>query len=183
MTDTITLAGLVATVPRHIVTAEGLTITSFRLASTHRRFDRSRDKWVDGETNWFTVTTFRQLAINVAHSIQKGDRIVTTGRLRIREWTAGEKAGTNIEVDAEAIGHDLSWGTSVFSRSIATAVAEVASTENAPVQGELTAQSARTDEGDANGSVVAGWATSALGVEPDADRNPLVVTETVATPF
>ena len=31
MTDNITLRGLVATTPRHIVTSEGLAITSFRL--------------------------------------------------------------------------------------------------------------------------------------------------------
>jgi single-strand DNA-binding protein len=123
MTDMITITGLVATTPRHLITTEGLPITSFRLASTQRRFDRSQERWVDGETNWYTVTTFRQMAINVAGSVQKGDRVVATGRLRIRDWTAGEKAGTNIEVDADAIGHDLSWGTAVFTRSIVSAVA------------------------------------------------------------
>jgi single-strand DNA-binding protein len=127
MTDIITITGLVATTPRHLITTEGLPITSFRLASTQRRFDRSQERWVDGETNWYTVTAFRQMAINVAGSIQKGDRVVATGRLRIRDWTAGEKAGTNIEVDADAVGHDLSWGTAVFTRSIAAAVAQPAS--------------------------------------------------------
>ncbi len=124
MTDIITITGLVATTPRHLVTSEGLTITSFRLASTQRRFDRSQDRWVDGETNWYTVTAFRQMAINVAGSIHKGDRVVATGRLRIRDWTAGDKAGTNIEVDADAIGHDLSWGTAEFTRNIVIAQAE-----------------------------------------------------------
>jgi single-strand DNA-binding protein len=50
MTDTITLSGLVATTPRHLVTSEGLPITSFRLASTQRRYDRGTQKWIDGET-------------------------------------------------------------------------------------------------------------------------------------
>ena len=43
MPDAITLTGLVATNPRHLVTSEGLPITSFRLASTQRRFDRSQE--------------------------------------------------------------------------------------------------------------------------------------------
>jgi len=120
MTDSITLTGLVATAPRHIVTSEGLPITSFRLASTQRRFDRSKERWIDGDTNWYTITAFRQLAINSAGSVGKGDRIVVTGRLRIREWENGERAGTNIDVEADAVGHDLSWGTSVFSRSISS---------------------------------------------------------------
>lgn len=124
MTDTITLTGLVATTPRHLVTTEGLSITSFRLASTQRRFDRSRERWVDGETNWYTITCFRQLAINVSGSVLKGDRVVVTGRLRIRDWTSGEKAGTNIEVDADAVGHDLTWGTTAFSRSISSTMVE-----------------------------------------------------------
>jgi len=129
MTDMITLTGLVATPPRHMVTAEGLPITSFRLASTQRRFDRSRERWVDGETNWYTVTTFRQLAMNVSASIQKGERVVATGRLRIRDWATGEKSGTNIEVDADAVGHDLSWGTAVFHRSIQTAIHDLLPTD------------------------------------------------------
>ncbi len=118
MTDQITLTGLVATTPRHLVTSEGLPITSFRLASTQRRYDRTTQKWIDTETNWYTITCFRALAINAVASIVKGQRIVLTGALRIRDWESGDRAGTTVEVDADAIGHDLAWGTSVFTRSI-----------------------------------------------------------------
>jgi len=114
--DTITITGLVATTPRLITTGEGLTISSFRLASTQRRFDKDTEKWTDGETNWFTVTCFRQLATNVGHSINKGERVIVTGTLRIREWDNGEKAGTTVEVEADAAGHDLTWGTASFAR-------------------------------------------------------------------
>jgi single-strand DNA-binding protein len=123
MPDNITVTGLVATAPRHLVTSEGLPITSFRLASTQRRFDRAQNSWADGETNWYTVTAFRQLAMNAAGSIQKGDRVLVTGRLRIRDWTSGEKAGTTIDIEAEAVGHDLLWGNSVFTRTIANSLA------------------------------------------------------------
>ncbi len=118
MTDTITLTGLVATTPRHIVTSDGLPITSFRLASTTRRFDRTENRWIDGDTNWYTITAFRQLAVNSAQSISKGQHIILTGSLRIREWESDERTGTNIEVEAESIGHDLAWGTAAFSRSV-----------------------------------------------------------------
>jgi single-strand DNA-binding protein len=124
MSDTITVTGLVATTPKLIVTSEGLAITNFRFASAQRRYDRGQSKWVDGETNWYTVTAFRQLATNVAGSLQKGQRIVVTGRLRVRDWTQDDKKGTNVEIDAEAIGHDLSWGTAAFTRSASAAVAE-----------------------------------------------------------
>ena len=121
MPDAITLTGLVATPPRHLVTSEGLPITSFRLASTQRRFDRSQEKWIDGETNWYTVTAFRQLALNSNASVDKGQRVIVSGRLKIREWENGEKSGTTIEIEAESIGHDLSWGTANFTRSVSAA--------------------------------------------------------------
>ena len=123
MTDTITLTGLVATVPRHLTTGEGLPITSFRLASSQSRYDRASNSWIDAGTNWFTVSTFRRLALGVATSIRKGDRVVVTGRLRIREWTSTEKSGTTIEVDAEALGHDLNWGSALFTRTMSAAAA------------------------------------------------------------
>ena len=146
MTDMITLTGLVATVPRHMVTAEGLPITSFRLASTQRRFDRAQERWVDGETNWYTITAFRQLAMNVSTSVQKGERVVATGRLRIREWATGDKTGTNIEVDADAVGHDLSWGTATFRRSISNSVADAPAVAQAD---ELAAEGASPVDGSA----------------------------------
>lgn len=117
MTDNISVAGLVATTPRHLITQDGLPITSFRLACSTRRFDRSLMKWVDGETNWYTITSFSQLAINTASSVSKGDRIVVSGKLRIRDWDNGERSGTSVEIEADTLGHDLSWGTSVFTRT------------------------------------------------------------------
>lgn len=127
MSDTITLTGIVGTEPRAVTTHEGLAITSFRLASTQRRFDKSREKWIDGETNWYTVTSFRQLATNSAVSVKKGERILVTGKLRIREWENSGKTGTNIDIEADALGHDLSWGTAAFSRGAGSTPADIGS--------------------------------------------------------
>lgn len=152
MTDTLTITGIVATFPRHLVTGEGLPITSFRLASTQRRFDRSKGGWVDGDTNWYTVTGFRQLAINAAGSIHKGDRVVICGRIRIREWQNGEKHGTTVEIEADAIGHDLSWGTTAFTRSISTSLAgQRPAEESAQPEDEATASWAVPGESPARG--------------------------------
>lgn len=101
------------------MTTEGLSITSFRLASSQRKFDRAENKWVNGVDNvWFTVTSFRLLANNVANSIHLGDHIVDSGRLRVRSWESGEKSGISVELEAEAIGHDLSFGVSQFARTL-----------------------------------------------------------------
>jgi single-strand DNA-binding protein len=118
--QSIVVTGLVATTPRHLVTADGLPITSFRLASATQRYDRVLGKWVDGETNWLTITSFRQLAINTATSVSKGDRVVVGGNLRVRDWDNGERTGTSVELEADTIGHDLVWGQSVFTRTVLT---------------------------------------------------------------
>lgn len=124
MSEAVSVTGLVATTPRHIVTQDGLPITSFRLASSTRRFDRSQNKWIDGETNWYTITAFRQLAVNTSGSVNKGDRIMVHGILRVRDWDNGERSGTSVEVEADAIGHDLSWGVGVFTRTVLVREAE-----------------------------------------------------------
>ncbi len=112
MNDIITVCGIVATEPRHLVTDTGIAITSMRLASPSRRWDRASSSWVNGDTNWYTVTAFRSLAANVHKSVKKGDRIVVCGRVRIRPWERDGRGGTSVEVDADALGHDLAWGIS-----------------------------------------------------------------------
>ena len=121
MTDNISITGLVATPLRHGVGASGVSFTNFRLASNYRRFDRAQNKWVDLETNWFSVTAFRSLADNVAESLHQGDRVLVTGRLRIAPWDNGEKKGTNVEILADAIGPDLFWGTAQYTRTALSA--------------------------------------------------------------
>lgn len=159
MPDSITLTGLVATTPRSLMTNEGLAITSFRLASSQRRYDRSQNKWLDGDTNWYTVTSFRQLASNAATSVKKGDRVVVSGRLRIRDWASGDRAGTTIEVEADAVGHDLAWGGSVFTRTISSGGATSAAAAEFP---EAVAATGSTDV----------ESTSAADTDADHMREP-----------
>ena len=120
MSDTITLTGVVATIPKVITLAGGVALTSFRLASNQRRYDRNASKWVDGDTNWYTVSAFRQLGTNAGASIHKGERVIVSGRMRIRDWSNGDRTGTSIDVEADSLGHDLTWGTTAFSRTTPT---------------------------------------------------------------
>jgi len=142
MTDLITLNGLVATTPRHITTSEGLAITSFRLASSQRRYDRVAQRWVDGNTNWYTVSSFRGLAQNSATSLSKGDRVIVTGRVRIRDWENTDRSGTTVEIEAESLGHDLTWGTAVYTRTTTTVT-----TDDSTWIPEATDHGDRVDDG------------------------------------
>ena len=175
MSDTITLTGLVATDPRHIVTSEGLPITTFRLASTQRRFDRSQERWVDGDTNWYTITAFRQLAMNSAGSVKKGERVLVTGRLRIREWQSGERNGMNIDVEADALGHDLTWGSTSFTRSISSSAISSPTTSDDAGQSAPSAETDRDGESEAAADGDApGVGDSAFGNDPQSeDSRPM----------
>lgn len=137
MSDNITLTGLVGTEPRVFTSPTGLAVTSFRLATSQRVRDRVTGTWRDLGSNWYSVSSFRSLAEHVAQSVHKGDRVIVTGRLRVTSWSNGGREGTNIEVEADAIGHDLGWGSSTFVRAErSTPVREANSDELAvPSQG------------------------------------------------
>lgn len=149
MNDTITVCGIIATEPRHLVTDTGIAITSMRLASPSRRWDRSTSTWTNGTTNWYTVTAFRSLAGNVHRSVKKGDRIVVTGRVRIRTWERDGRGGTSVEIDAEGVGHDLAWGISNWvrvPRHVNESSAAPGDGPNVnPTTGEVTAPEAHGD--------------------------------------
>ncbi len=119
MPDIITVTGNVAADPEFKITPTGIAIASFRVASAQRRFDRTTAAWVEEGTNWYSVSAFRGLAEHVAASIAKGHPVIVTGRLRVRDWDTGTKKGTSIEIDADAVGHDLRWGTSAFAKTSA----------------------------------------------------------------
>jgi len=114
--DTITITGNVATPPEHKRTPAGVAIVTFRVASGRRRYSREAGGWTDAGTNWYTVSVFRTLADHAYRSLRKGDRVILTGRLRVRDWETDTRRGTAVEIDAEAIGHDLRWGTTTFEK-------------------------------------------------------------------
>ncbi len=116
MSQHVSAVGQVATEPKLYTPSGGVQFCTFRLASTERRFDAGRKEWIDGDTNWFTVNSFRSLAVHASASFSKGDRVVVTGRLRVRQWETDEKKGNSVEIDVDGIGHDVRWGVSTFTK-------------------------------------------------------------------
>lgn len=118
----VTVVGNVATEPETTVTATGLTVTRFRLATTTRRYDTERGAWADGPTSFYTVRAWRTLAGNVKESVGLGEPLVVQGRLRVREEEKDGRRYVSAEIEANAIGHDLSRGVSRFTRASSTAL-------------------------------------------------------------
>jgi single-strand DNA-binding protein len=93
-------------------------VASFRVASTPRRFQRSTETWVDGTTQWYSVKAWRALAENCQQSLRRSDPVVVHGRLTVSTWVDrhGVEQST-LEVEATHVGHDLSRGSAVFTRT------------------------------------------------------------------
>ncbi|MFR0352670.1 single-stranded DNA-binding protein [Streptomyces sediminimaris] len=117
MNETIICAvGNVATQPVFRESATGPS-ARFRLAVTSRYLDREKNEWTDGHTNFFTVWAKRQLALNVSGSLNVGDPVVVQGRLKVRTEAREGQNWTSADLEAVAIGHDLTRGTSAFRRT------------------------------------------------------------------
>ena len=112
----ITLVGNVVADVRLRATQAGAPCATFRMASNPRRFDRESARWIDGDPLFVSVVCWRTLAENVVESLVVGDPVVVTGRVRTSEWEHEGKRYFALEVDATAVGHDLSRGTAKFTR-------------------------------------------------------------------
>ncbi|MGC4174372.1 single-stranded DNA-binding protein [Demequina sp.] len=114
----VTVTGWVATDPKQHTGTSGEIQTTFRLASTSRYYDRAQGRWIDRDTEWFTVRTFRRAAQHIAESIAKGQPVIVVGRLHSNEWHTDSGQRTDLVIDAATIGHDLTRGTATFLRAI-----------------------------------------------------------------
>jgi single-strand DNA-binding protein len=111
-----TIVGNVVDTPRRRKTKNGFDVTNFRIASTSRRYDREQEKFIDDSTLYITVTCWRAMGMNVDRSIKKGQPVLVYGRYYMREYKVDEQLRTSYELEALAVGHDLSRGTSEFTR-------------------------------------------------------------------
>ena len=114
----VTLVGTLGTEPELRTTPQGADVVTFRLATNERRRNPQGDGWIDGPTSWFRISAWNQLGRNAQASLHKGQRAVVQGTLRIAEFTT-ESNGTSrtAEVKATAVGHDLAFGSTTFTRN------------------------------------------------------------------
>jgi single-strand DNA-binding protein len=104
----ITVVGNLVADPELRFTASGQPVATFRVASTPRIMDRTTNEWKDGDSLFLTCNVWRQAAENVAESLQRGMRVIVTGRLKQRSYETkeGEKR-TVFEVEVDDVGPSL----------------------------------------------------------------------------
>src|SRR5882724_4838133 len=104
----ITLVGNLVDDPELRFTPSGAAVAKFRVASTPRFLDKATNEWKDGESLFLTCNVWRQAAENVAESLQRGMRVIVSGRLKQRNYETkeGEKR-TVYEVEVDDVGPSL----------------------------------------------------------------------------
>ena len=116
--NTITLRGFVTAEPRFWQpTPKHTPVTEIRVGSTPRRLNRATGEWEDGDTSYYTVKCWRRLAVNVKGSLRKGDMVLIRGKVVTRTWVDDQQhTRMQMQVEADSVGHDLSFGWSHFNR-------------------------------------------------------------------
>ena len=104
----ITIAGNLVDDPELRFTPAGQPVARFRVASTPRFLDKTTNEWKDGDSLFLTCNVWRQAAENVAETLQRGMRVIVSGRLRQRSYETkeGEKR-TVYEVEVDDVGPSL----------------------------------------------------------------------------
>src|ERR687892_207394 len=114
----ITIVGNLVDDPELRFTPTGQAVARFRIASTPRFMDRQTNEWKDGESLFLTCNVWRQAAENAAESLQRGMRVIVSGRLKARsfETREGEKR-TVFEVEVEEVGPSLRYATAKVTKT------------------------------------------------------------------
>jgi single-strand DNA-binding protein len=104
----ITIAGNLVDDPELRYTPTGQAVANFRVASTPRFLDKATNEWKDGDSLFLTCNVWRQAAENVAESLQRGMRVIVTGRLKQRSYETreGEKR-TVYEIEVDDVGPSM----------------------------------------------------------------------------
>lgn len=114
----ITIIGNLTGDPELRFTPSGAAVANFTVASTPRQFDRTSNDWKDGETLFMRCSVWRDAAENVAESLQRGTRVLVSGRLKSRSYETkeGEKR-TVVELDVDEVGPSLKYATAKVNRT------------------------------------------------------------------
>ena len=112
----ITIIGNVGQAPELRYTPSGTAAANFSVAVPQRKRDAAGN-WTDGDTTWYRVNVWRDLAEHAAASLSKGTRVIVVGNLASRYWESGGKSGTAWEITADALGPDLMFATVEIKRT------------------------------------------------------------------
>lgn len=115
-TNSVTIVGNLVEDPELRFTPSGVAMARLRIAVNRRWRDRN-DQWQE-ETSFFGGTVWREMAENIAESLQKGSRVIITGSLEQRSWeTAEGERRSVVEIRIDEVGPSLRFATAQVTRT------------------------------------------------------------------
>jgi single-strand DNA-binding protein len=116
MSNNVTLIGNLVDDPELRFTPSGVALAKLRFA-VNRSWKDKNDQWQES-TSFFTGTVWREQAETVAESLQKGTRVIVTGRLEQRTWETDQGENRSVvEVQIDEIGPSLRWATASVNKT------------------------------------------------------------------
>jgi single-strand DNA-binding protein len=113
----VSIVGNLTRDPELRFTPSGQATTSFGVAVNRRWQNRQTSEWEEA-TSFFDVVCWGQLAENTAQSLNKGARVVVSGRLDQRSWeTAEHERRSKIEITADEVAPSLRWATVTITKN------------------------------------------------------------------
>jgi len=116
MDSTVTIVGNMTRDAELRYTAGGVAVASFGVVF-NKRTKNEDGKWEDGDAQFFDVTCWRSLAENVAESLEKGTRVVVSGRLEYQTWEKDGEKKSKVQIVADEVGPSLRWATAEVSKT------------------------------------------------------------------
>lgn len=153
MSSNVTLTGRLTAAPDVRFTAQGMPVAAFTIVTSRRVKDPNTSEWSDADTTYWDCKAFKQLAQNIADSLDKGVEVVATGRVVQESWedkqTGAKRSKMAVLVDA--IGPSLRGATARVTKASSG-------------QGQQAYQQARQQQGQA--SAEDPWASGTPGTQP-----------------
>jgi single-strand DNA-binding protein len=106
-----TILGNLTRDPELRFTPNGTAVVSFGLAVNRNIQNKTSGEW-EAQVDFFNVTAWYKLAENCAESLNKGDRVLVTGRLSQESWESkeGQKRST-VRIVASVVAPSLEFAS------------------------------------------------------------------------
>lgn len=105
MTAQVTVVGNLTADPEIRTTKTGSSVLKVGVA-VNRRWKNKQDEWEE-EVSFFDVNAWGELADNVAQSLNKGSRVIVSGRLEQQSWEKEGQKQSKVVLVADDIGVSL----------------------------------------------------------------------------
>lgn len=114
----VTLVGNLTDEPELKFTPSGAAVVNFTIAVNSRKFDKATNEFKEGPSSFYRCAAWRQMAENVAETLQKGMRVIVRGDLEVRQFERADGSkGSSTEINVDEIGPSLKWATGKMARA------------------------------------------------------------------